>query len=161
MIIRFELSERSVTLDSLSPYDMGHIEVVGALDSASSKGRILDQAMMIFPSITHLLDGLRTLVVQHGRCVFEFGGIDCSFTLRFEKGKDRRIRMREGKRVLDVSPTLKLCETVLTEASRFVREHRHRLPDADSVALDLDTSLVDFERFVSALRCLEAGKGDI
>ncbi|WP_258054631.1 hypothetical protein [Streptomyces sp. Ru71] len=50
-----------------SGYDLGHVDVTGNLGEATSRGGPTDQAMMIYLSLTLLLDGLRRFLFGRDR----------------------------------------------------------------------------------------------
>ncbi|MEN1884556.1 hypothetical protein [Streptomyces mirabilis] len=70
-----------------SGFDLGDMSVTGGLGTADSAGRTPDQGMMIYLSVTQLLDSLRAFLSGHGKTL-TFTGVDTSFSLVFRRTKD-------------------------------------------------------------------------
>lgn len=139
------------SVDDLPPpsgFDLGHMEVTGALGSYSSRGRTPDQAMMIHVSVSLLLDGLRSLV-EAGRGGWSFGGVDSSFSLKFSLTKDGTITTQAPGTPIDRSDVRTVVTAVWTAAKEFADVHLPLLPRDDAGRQDLEMSLAGFARLVT------------
>lgn len=130
--MEFEFSIDENEAPPPSGFDLGHMDVRGNAGAASSRGRTPDQAMMIYLSLTLLLDGLRRFLAGRDR-VHTTSAVDSSFSLTF--------RRRRGGSV----------ETVHAGAEAFASTHLPFLPPDDAGRQDLERSLAEFGAFLTRL----------
>ncbi|MFF3879110.1 hypothetical protein [Streptomyces sp. NPDC001978] len=133
-----------------SGFDLGHVDVHGSAGEASSRGRTPDQAMMIYLSLTLLLDGLRRFVSGRER-VYSSSAVDSSFSLTFKQGKDGSIETVHDGALIDRSSAKDLATALHAGAERFATTHLYLLPADDAGREDLEKSLAEFGRFLSRL----------
>ncbi|MGW5636817.1 hypothetical protein [Streptomyces sp. NPDC003832] len=88
MEFRFAVAENE--LPPPSGFDLGHIDVHGSENDATSRGRTPDQSMMIYLSLTLLLDGLRRFLTGR-KPAYESAAVDSSFSLTFTRVGGARI----------------------------------------------------------------------
>ncbi|CCK28211.1 hypothetical protein BN159_3832 [Streptomyces davaonensis JCM 4913] len=87
--MRFRFSVAENEQPPFSGFDLGHVDVWGSEGHATSRGGDQDQAMMIYLSLTLLLDGLREFLMDRSRGSYECAAVDSSFSLRFTRGRGR------------------------------------------------------------------------
>jgi hypothetical protein len=127
--MKFEFS----VIDTAPPpsgFDLGHMTVHGNAGTASSHGRTPDQSMMIHPSLSALLDGLRVLLTERSRD-WAFGAVDSSFALHFALKKDGTLVTRSSSRtgaVMDTSAPGDVTAALATAATDFAVRHLPKLP---------------------------------
>ncbi|MFF3321537.1 hypothetical protein [Streptomyces sp. NPDC002889] len=126
-----------------SGFDLGDMLCAGALGEASSVGNIPDQGMMIYPSVTLLLDGLISLLKSREK-VLRFTGVDTSFGLVFKVDKKGLIAVSAEKKLLDRVSQGELVQTVLQAAQQLAASSLSQLPGADAVRDDYLAALKDF-----------------
>jgi len=114
----------------LSGFDLGDITVSGLHGAHSSSGKTPDQSMMIYISLAHLITGVCKLV-DGAKRVFEFVGMDSSYSLIFAKNhgkvvvRTRKATIAEAP-ILDVLRALSkgfwlIRRTSFCRATRFTR----------------------------------------
>ncbi|MEU5308143.1 hypothetical protein [Streptomyces sp. NPDC021562] len=133
-----------------SGFDLGHIDVRGDRGEASSRNHTPDQAMMIYLSLTLLLDGLRRFLPGRDR-FFTTSAVDSSFSLTFRRAKDGSIETVHDGKVIDRSSVPDLASAVHTGAERFATPRLSLLPGDDAGREDLEKSLAEFGIYVSRL----------
>ncbi|MEU3462438.1 hypothetical protein ABZ721_21190 [Streptomyces sp. NPDC006733] len=132
-----------------SGFDLGHMEVEGNLGVYSSRAQVPDQAMMIYVSVSLLLDGLRSLV-EAGRGGYTFGGVDSSFSLKFSLTKDGTLTTRAPGTPVDRSDVRTVVAAVWAAAREFAAARLPGLPPDDAGRQDLEMSLAAFAPLASA-----------
>jgi hypothetical protein len=126
-----------------SGYDLGHVDVLGSEGRASSRGRTPDQAMMIYLSVTLLLDGVRRFLTGRDR-TYESAAVDSSFSLDFAKEKGGWVTTSHEGVLVDRSTERELADALLRGAEAFSRMTLHHLPPDDAGREDLEASLAEF-----------------
>ena len=84
-----------------SGFSLGHLDVSGSDGTATTRGHVPDQRLMVYLSAAQLLWDVRVLL-DAGRGTRKFVGADSSFTLVFTL-KKARVETRHGGQVIDVS----------------------------------------------------------
>ncbi|MFB6561934.1 hypothetical protein ACFCYH_24180 [Streptomyces sp. NPDC056400] len=114
----------------------------GELGEATSVGHVPDQGMMIWISLTDLLDSLHRLLTGRSGHV-SFIGADCSFSLTFRATKRGvSVRGRSGP-VARVGPA-ELAVAVLSAAEELASRHLSAVPLRDGVTHDYGSALDRF-----------------
>jgi hypothetical protein len=131
--------------------DLGHVTLSGPTGTATSKGRTPDQAMMLFPSITDLLDGVARLASAKKSAPFRFVGTDCSFSIVFGREKGDRMSLAAGGEKLGTVPVNELVEALWAGVTDLLRRDGSRFDrtaDASSEAAfgDFDAAVARFAR---------------
>ncbi|MBC2908236.1 hypothetical protein [Streptomyces cupreus] len=152
----------AVAEDELPPpsgFDLGHVDVWGSKGRTTSRDRRPDQAMMIYLSLTLLLDGLRYFLVDGNRSSYESAAVDSSFSLKFTRGRedDGSIETTHGGVLLDRSTTRELATAVYKAAKEFAQATLPNLPPDDAGREDLEKSLAEFEDFLAGLEVTGCG----
>jgi hypothetical protein len=124
-------------------FDLGDITVIGARGEVTSAGHQPDQGMMIYLSVTGLLDGLRSLLGA-GRGTYEFVGVDSSFTLEFTLRRDQ-LTVRTKRTEIDSLPARDVISAVWSAARAIAADP---LPEGDAAGNDVAAALRDFEKLV-------------
>ncbi|MEU9276020.1 hypothetical protein AB0D87_31405 [Streptomyces sp. NPDC048342] len=155
--LRFEFSVAANEAPPPSGFDLGHIDVRGDRGEASSRGHTPDQAMMIYLSLTLLMDGLRRFLTGRDRS-FTTSAVDSSFSLTFRRGKDGSIETVYDGTVIDRSSAADLASAVRAGAERFANPRLPLLPGDDPGREDLERSLAEFGNFTTRLLRRNAGE---
>ncbi|WP_327735903.1 hypothetical protein OG749_21005 [Streptomyces nojiriensis] len=147
MIVRFSLRPDQ---GDPSGFDLGDMSWRGELGEAGSAGHVPDQGMMIWISVTDLLDSLHMLLTGRSGNV-SFTGVNCSFSLNFRATKKGvSVRGRSGP-VARVGPA-ELAEAVLSAAEELASRHLSAVPLRDGVTGDYLSALDRF-RLTAERRC--------
>lgn len=124
------------------------MDVQGNAEEASSRDRTPDQAMIIYLSLTLLLDGVRRFLVGQER-VHTTCAVGSSFSLTFRRGKDGSVETVHEGVVIDHSSPEALAAAAHQGAERFARAHLPLLPEDDAGREDLVKSLAEFGAFLT------------
>ncbi|MGW7296574.1 MULTISPECIES: hypothetical protein [unclassified Streptomyces] len=133
-----------------SGFDLGHMDVRGSEGEASSRDRTPDQAMMIYLSLTLLLDGLRQFLTGRDR-TYESAAVDSSFSLHFARRGDGLVETSHAGEVVDRSTEKELAGSVFRAAEQFGRTHLPGLPPDDAGREDLEASPAQFASTLARL----------
>lgn len=139
----FELISAGPAVHGLA---MGHLAI--HLGAASVSSRERDQPVMIFLSVTHMLDAVRKLVTRGGSSMVL--GVDSSFEvgMRCDR-KKATIVFHHGKSVLGEASDKAIAVSLWQEAERFVSAHRDNFDRRNSTSAavfdDLFQAMHDFE----------------
>jgi hypothetical protein len=126
-----------------SGFDLGDMSVTGGLGTADSAGRTPDQGMMIYLSVTQLLDSLRAFLSGNGKTL-TFTGVDTSFSLVFRRSKDGiSVAFKDG--IIARTASDELASAVLGAAESLSLT----LPPGDPAAPDYADALAAFRPLVS------------
>jgi hypothetical protein len=128
-----------------SGFDLGDISVRGERGEITSEGHSPDQGMMIYLSLSLLLDQLRAL--QSTKKAIEFVGTDTSFTIFF-KPKKKSIEVSSGGMVVGNPEIGELLMQVLHAAEEFAADQLDLLPEGDAGRNDLLAALSQFRQIV-------------
>ncbi|MFE2459739.1 hypothetical protein [Streptomyces sp. NPDC059402] len=149
--MKFEFSVDEDETPPPSGFDLGHIEVWGSEGVATTRDRGPGGSVMIYLTVTLLLDGLRTFLSGKSRS-YESTAVDASFSLTFTRGRDGSIETCCGGSLIDRSPAAGVAAALHVAAKQFVDAHLEQLPPVDAGREDLQHSLADFERFIGRPR---------
>lgn len=139
-MIEFKFSRRP-DQGQPSGFDLGDITVTGEKGEATSEGHAPDQGMMIYVSLSLLLDQLAAL--RGAKRAVEFVGTDSSFTISFKPGK-KAVEVFSGDILVGCAEAGELLGEVLRAAEAFSADQLDLLPESDAGRKDL---LVSLERF--------------
>ena len=148
MILKCEVE--ITTLKDISGFDLGDMTLIGELGNCSSKSHIPNQSMMIFISITELLDGIRRFFLNNLK-KYEFIATDSSFTVWFIKNKNNIVTISCKKKVISRLAPKKLAISIWKNVGNFIAKTAVFLPDDDSVVADLYASISDFDEFMNQI----------
>ncbi|MFH8731851.1 MULTISPECIES: hypothetical protein [unclassified Streptomyces] len=123
-----------------SGFDLGDMSVTGDLGTADSAGHTPDQGMMIYLSVTQLLDSLGDFL-RGDAGTLSFTGVDTSFGLVFRRTR-KGLSVASKVGVIARASAPELGEAVLRAADRLALA----LPAEDSAAADLGAALASFPR---------------
>ncbi|NUK26140.1 hypothetical protein HRW14_24605 [Streptomyces lunaelactis] len=125
-----------------SGFDLGDMVWTGDFGDASSVGHIPDQGMMIYPSVTLLLDGLAALLSGRDRTL-NFIGADTSFGIVFRRS-NKGVSVSSGNKLIARASQGELAQAVLSATEDLAVSSLVRLPEADAVRADYLAALNDF-----------------
>ncbi|MET7953701.1 MULTISPECIES: hypothetical protein [Streptomyces] len=131
-----------------SGFDLGDILVEGEHGAANSGGHVPDQGMMIYPSVTLLLDSLRMLFSGEKKQI-SFTGVDTSFRLDFKCARKGLVSVSESGTLLGESSLDDLSNAVLRSAQILADEKLSGLAATDPVQNDFRAALRDLRATVT------------
>lgn len=134
--------------NAISGFVLGHMTISNLHRLITSKGKQPDQAMMIFPSIVELLDGIRYWVVDSGIPTYTFSATDSSFQFTIRKEAEDRIGFIYEKEILDTVSRTELLKVIWTGVNVFIAQHGHLAP-SDPVFQDLQDALEAFKNILN------------
>ncbi|WP_186776933.1 hypothetical protein [Streptomyces salinarius] len=149
--MKFEFSVDEDETPPPSGFDLGHIDVWGSEGVATTRDRGPGGGVMIYLTVTLLLDGLRTFLSGKSRS-YESTAVDSSFSLTFTRVRDGSIETRCRGSLIDRSPAAGAAAALHVAAKQFADAHLEQLPPDDAGREDLQHSLLDFERFIGRPR---------
>lgn len=126
-----------------SGFDFGDIVCEGESGKVGSAGHALDQGMMIYLSVTLLLDSLRALFAGERRTV-SFTGSDTSFRLDFRRDKRGFVSVSARGELLGKPSLEELAYAVLRPAQELAEGDLSRLPAGDPVRSDYHSAVQEF-----------------
>ncbi|MEM7717504.1 MAG: hypothetical protein AAF349_28845 [Cyanobacteria bacterium P01_A01_bin.68] len=108
--IEIEQSELKEDIDS---YTRKHITIQGKRGIISSQDMKNNQSMMIFISLSELLDGIRLFLINPSQRIYHFVGIRCSFQFIIVKQTFNQFRITNLKsKTLDECNQFELIESI-------------------------------------------------
>ena len=128
-------------------FELGDMDVIGPAGSATSRGKIPDQGMMVYLAMVELLDRVRSVALEGGLGRYEFVGADSSFSLVFErtrKDRDRIAIRHRGVLIGKVSPE-ELSRAALDAVIGFLAA-ANELPVEDPARVGIANALARFEQ---------------
>lgn len=139
-----ELDPYSLEL-GIDGYSLGDITIKGKYGLLSSNRDIgSNQSMMIFLSISLLLDGILSLIVENKK-QYKFEGIDCSFSFLIENKKETLLIKDFKQNIIAQSTPIEFIKSIWKTVNKFVTKYRAYLEESDGVTIDLDISMNDFK----------------
>ncbi len=124
-----------------SGFDLGDMEWAGDFGRISSQGHVPDQGMMIYLSVSLLLDQLRGFLDGSTK-VLSYHGIDTSFGLVFRRGKQGiSVGPRTGRGVISRVGRDALGEAVLRAADELAESRLGGVGEGDAGREDYLASL--------------------
>ncbi|GAA1075670.1 hypothetical protein [Kitasatospora arboriphila] len=140
-MITFKFSRRPAQ-GSAGGFDLGDIDIIGQISSATSTEKHPDQGMMIFPSVALLLDQLRP-AISAGKGVVNFCGVDSSFQARFTVAKGK-VSVSGSPGEIGVAPIPEFVDTLISAADEFIETELAGIPGTDPARDDLLAAVADF-----------------
>ena len=145
---RFEVLDAPERIHGL---DLGHITISAPAGEITSKGRTPDQAMMLFPSIVDLLDGISRVASSSKGATFRFCSVDSSFEVIFARGKGDEIHLTRDRKSFGVVPARELVEALWAGVTALLQADGGRFDrqaDASCKAAfgDFDAAVGSFAR---------------
>ncbi|TQK45216.1 hypothetical protein FBY35_6769 [Streptomyces sp. SLBN-118] len=129
-----------------SGFDLGDMEFSGDLGRVGSTGRTPDQGMMIYLSVSLLLDTFR-LFLEGSQSVFSYTGADTSFNVRVRRIKKGRLSVFLNKEPVTNASQAELSNALLVAAEEFLAEVLD-LPETDVARIDYLGALERFRPLV-------------
>lgn len=119
--------------NEIDDFSLGHMTIIGTLNSCTSKGKVPNQSMMIFISIPLLLDGIRQFLNDKKSLTYNFVGVDCSFQFFLLKVEKEEIVIKCEKDVIDQVNSNELILAVWNGVQGFTNDFgQHLEPNRDS-----------------------------
>lgn len=130
--------------EPLSGFELGHIEISNGIRSWSSQDKTPDQAMMIFPSIVNLLDGLRNILQSESQGKFIWVGVDSSFSISFVRGDRNKMSVFVEDVLAIDADSSQIAEWIYRPINAFLDQHIDLLQPNDPLLSDLQVAVKDF-----------------
>ncbi|CDG36526.1 hypothetical protein CTHBC1_1919 [Acetivibrio thermocellus BC1] len=138
-------------MENISGFALGHIDVIFGEKTISSRNKIPDQSMMLFVTVTDLLDGYRKFYLSSKIEEYTCIGADSSFSISFKKANGNNISVEVGGEFLcEVNKNL-LAKSIFEASSNFINRYINKLSKDDPVVEDLITSFSHFREFYSTI----------
>lgn len=131
-----------------SGFDLGDIVCEGENGTMGTAGHTPDQGMMIYLSVTLLLDSLRTLVAGERKTV-SFTGADTSFQLDFRRDNKGFVSVSAQGELLGKSSLEDLAYAALRPAQELAEKDLSRLPEGDPVRSDYLLSIQELRATIA------------
>ncbi|MFC4609083.1 hypothetical protein ACFO9E_14850 [Streptomyces maoxianensis] len=125
-----------------SGFDLGDMVWTGDFGDVSSVGHIPDQGMMIYPSVTLLLDGLAALLNGRDRTL-NFIGADTSFGIVFRRS-NKGVSVSSRNKLIARANQGELAQALLLAAEDLAASSLVQLPETDAARTDYLAALNDF-----------------
>lgn len=142
--------ELIVELDSeqlklgIHKYIYGDITIVGQYGSVSSKQYKTVKSSMLFISITELLDGVRSLVLNNEK-QYDYLSIGSGFTFHIIRKKNHFIITDVQNKLIAKSTSKELIQSIWNPVNKFITKYRPYLEEGAGVTIGLDDSVKDFQ----------------
>ena len=141
--IEIEQDELEEGIDS---YTRGHITIKGRYGIISSTSMKSNQSMIIFISISELLDGIRIFLINQSQRIYHFVGVGCSFQFIIVKQRSNQFKLTNLKsEIIDEMTRLELVESFWKEVKSFVLNFSDYLGEDEIVKNDLTVSIEEFK----------------
>ena len=138
-----ELDPYSIHL-GIDGYSLGDISIKGDYGYlSSSRDTGSNQSIMIFISLSNLLDGITSL---NNSKQYIFKGIDSSFDFCIFRNKKGIIVTDKKRRKIAEASKKEFIQTVWESVNKFVSKYRTSLEDGEAVTIDLDNSIKEFKK---------------
>lgn len=137
-----ELDPYSIYL-GIDGYSLGDISIKGDYGYlSSSRDTGSNQSVMIFISLSNLLDGITSL---NNSKQYIFKGIDSSFDFYIFKNRKSIIVTDNKRRKIAEAGQKEFIQTVWESFNKFVTKYRASLEDGEAVTIDLSNSIKEFK----------------
>ncbi|MGB3757945.1 MAG: hypothetical protein WBA07_16455 [Rivularia sp. (in: cyanobacteria)] len=133
--------------EGIDSYTRGHITIQGEHGIISSQKMINNQSMIIFISISDLLDGIRIFLINQSQRIYHFVGVGCSFQFLLVKETSNKFRLTNLKsEIIDEMTRLQLIESVWQEVKAFMFKYGDSIDEDEIIKNDLTDSIKEFEK---------------
>ena len=149
---KFDLSWLSLNQE-ISGLSRGHITIRGKQGIVTSEGKEPDQSMMIFISISELLDGLRRFIHDKNAATYRFVGVDSSFQFLITKVGTNRLKIEADHYVVDEVQIFSLIHAVWEGVCDFLAQYGQYRPLEDLASDDLHAAAKSFEKTFQLPSC--------
>ena len=101
--------------------------------------------MMIFISLSELLDGIRIFLTNQNQRIYHFVGVGCSFQFIIVKLTSNQFRLINLKsEIVDEMTRLELIKSVWDEVRKIVLNYDDLLNESEFIKSDLTASIEEF-----------------
>jgi hypothetical protein len=134
--------------ESVDSFSLGHITIAGRSGAITSKGKVPDQAMMIFISITELLCGIRQFICDEKLKEYNFVGADSSFQFYIKKKEKTLIITNNCSNKIDSVTYSELSLSVWEGVNDLLSKYGHYITPEELIYDDLCYSTEEFKRIL-------------
>lgn len=128
--------------NTISGFELGGIEIFHNENIISSKNKFPDQSMMIFISISDLLEGIIS-ISKNKKQQFRFIGTDSSFIINFEIS-NKYIFLESLDEKIKIEYDI-FIENLYNSSLLFYEKYVKEIGYNDSVMVDLQNSLIRYK----------------
>lgn len=144
LVFKFELTPYSIET-GIDGFSRGHITIQDKQEMLTSKGRVPDQSMMIFHSISSLLDDTRQFF-QNPRAKGYTPTFTSSFQFTIKRHKNGMfILTSSGKNFEEVTQADLVVKAIWNGVNDFLDKYGKYVNITDSIYDDLSESVEDFQ----------------
>jgi hypothetical protein len=133
------------SIENLSGFDLGDIDIIIDGKTISSRGRNPDQSMMLFLTVDDLLDNYRKFLLNKGMNKYTCIGSDSSFAITFIKVKSNNIIVKVDRKLLYKTERKILTKQIFVACEQFLNNYIDKIPKDDVVMKDLNNSFFNFK----------------
>jgi glutamate-1-semialdehyde aminotransferase len=137
--------------ESICSLSLGHMTVVGHYGKTTSKGESSRAAMMIFITMTDLLNGIRQLILDESIKSYNFVGVDSSFQFYVKRENSNLVIKDSFNRKIDEVSSLQLVHSVWEGVQEFLSKYGHYIGSEEMVYEDIKYSTEEFKKVFSEL----------
>ena len=149
MKIDFDIS-RSVE-GPVNGLSMGYLILSGNQNIFDTRNQPNDQSVMIYVTISDLLDSFRLFFRSGKRSEWKVVGTDSSVELVFKSDGRKSMTAACCKVLIDIQSPQQMASELLQSINTFYDNPTHKLRSSDLVYNDLTTSLDDFEKWYNSV----------
>ncbi|MBE5871740.1 MAG: hypothetical protein E7294_10850 [Lachnospiraceae bacterium] len=140
MDIIFSIDE--VDLNEITGFELGNISINKNELQCTSLNRIPDQSMMIFITISQLLNQIRSMIEKKEKTII-INGVDSSYWIKIQYVNNLFIVSDDRCCIKKINPA-ELIETVYIAALKFWEKYGNHI-ESDSVHFDFKNALEEYE----------------
>jgi hypothetical protein len=144
-MLRIEMEVDYENKSEINEFSLGHMTLIGTYGTCTSKGKTPEQSMMIFISITLLLDGIRQFLLAEKILNYNFVGADCSFQFFLSKTPKGNVMLRCDKFMIDQVSSTELIMAVWRGVDVLVSNYGQYLETGSAVSRDIQSALKRYE----------------
>jgi hypothetical protein len=144
LIVKIEL-DSSESTEKIDSFSQGHITLSNGDITLSSKTKDRNYSMMIFISLSELVNDIRRFLTDKNQIEYNFVGADSSFQFYLSKNKELIRLTSVGGDLIDEMPEHKIIEAFWNGVKIFMLKYGSCLDKDEMIYDDLKSSILDFE----------------
>lgn len=134
--------------EPIDSYSLGHITIAGRNGAITSKGKIPDQAMMIFISITELLCSIRQFLCDENLKDYNFVGADSSFQFYLKREEKTLVLTNNRSNRVDSVTSSELSRSIWEGVNDFLSKYGHYITLEELIYDDLCYATEEFKKIL-------------
>lgn len=141
-MIYFEFYCQEKEIDGFS---RGHITINGSRGSCTSKDHKPDQSMMIFLSMTLLLDGVRQFIIDNKSLNYNFVGVGCSFQFYIKKVEANAVVLNCDQQEIDTISVNEFTMALWVAINSMLSKYKGIQTFDEAIFKDLISSIENYK----------------